>query len=254
MKKITFILFLLNSLCIAQIVIRPVSTSAPESTLLHDLRAFWNFSETSGTRYDTTANNNDLTDNNTVGYAAGKYGNSADLESGNSEYFTINDNAYLSFGPENSFTLSCWIKLESTGNYRPLMCKTNGSATSNFEYNLDVLDTQYPRFFTGNGTNASSAQWGSTVSSGTWYMITGWYDTDTDSVYVVVNDGTPVRAEAVYEPHDGTDQFKIGTWSNVSWFYDGLIDLAGVWARCPKSANGYAMLDSLYNGGLGWKP
>lgn len=254
MRRLVLMIILALALpSFSQIVIRPITVSTT-NTLNNGLIAFWNMSETSGTRYDTTANNNDLSDNNTVGYGTGKYGNAADLERSNSEYLTINDNDYLSFGSEESFTLSAWVKLETGSNYHPIMAKTNGAATKNFEYDLDILDTQKPRFFVGSGSGASSAEWGSTISTGTWYMITGWYDTDTDSVYVVVNDGNHVRAVATHEPHDGSDQFKIGTWSGANWFFDGLIDCAGVWGRCPKYTNGYAMIDSLYNGGAGWQP
>ena len=68
-----------------QIIIRPYATVA-SSTLSTGLLAFWKMAETSGTRYDETANNEDLTDNNTVSYATGKVGNAADFEASNNEY------------------------------------------------------------------------------------------------------------------------------------------------------------------------
>ena len=51
------------------------------SSLTTNLISYWKLDETSGTRVDSVGNN-DLTDNNTVLYGAGKQGNGADLEIG----------------------------------------------------------------------------------------------------------------------------------------------------------------------------
>lgn len=73
-------------------------------TLLNNLISWWPMDETSGTRVDSHGAN-DLTDNNTVTYAAGKVGNSALFTEANSEYLT------LSSPPQpNALSLSFWFR------------------------------------------------------------------------------------------------------------------------------------------------
>ena len=94
------------------------------STLLDGLVSYWALEETSGTRYDSVGDN-DLTDNNTVGYAAGKHNNAASFVAANSEYLNFASPVI----PANSdFTVAHWQYLAAdeaaTG---MLSWKTNGA-------------------------------------------------------------------------------------------------------------------------------
>lgn len=84
--------------------------------------AYWYFEEASGTRYDETANNNDLTDNNTVqqetsvvkqGAAAAKF------DDDNQEYLSIAHASLsasypLHSGATTDFTIGGWIYITKT--------------------------------------------------------------------------------------------------------------------------------------------
>jgi len=255
MRRFIFpILLLCWAVCaFSQIIIRPLSVS---STLSNSIVAHWSLDETEGTRYDETDNNNDLTDYNTVGYATGKIGNCADFEYLNGmEYLGCDDNASLSFGPEENFCIALWWNAEASAGNMPLVAKTDGDANSNIEYRI-LSQSLVPKFTTGNGTNATTVKAASNFVVGTWVFVCAWYNTTTDSLYIQINDGTPNRVVATYEPHDGTDGFFLGYQKNTYYGYklDGQMDEVSIFNRCPVSSNGFAMADSLYNGGLGWQP
>jgi len=102
--------------------------------LIDDLVAFWELEEVSGTRVDAHGAN-DLTDNNTVASTTGKVGNCADFEASNSESLSIADNAALSMGVNQSFTVNCWVNMESNTN-GAIVAKMSGS---NGEYYVSYL-------------------------------------------------------------------------------------------------------------------
>ncbi|MDA2917638.1 hypothetical protein MYX64_12505, partial [Nitrospinae bacterium AH_259_B05_G02_I21] len=89
--------------------------------LLTDLKAHWKLNEASGTRSDSHGSN-DLTDNNTVGQAAGKIGNAADFIRVNSEYLSIADNADVSAG-DVDITWALWVWLDDNTNSHSLIGK-----------------------------------------------------------------------------------------------------------------------------------
>ena len=243
-----------------QIIIRPYADVA-SSTLSTGLLAFWKMAETSGTRYDETANNEDLTDNNTVTYGTGKIGNAADFEASNSEYLTKTDDANLSFAASESFTIGFFLKAESLpdmfgSNY--IVIKSDDAGT---EYVIVVTDdgtNDEIEFYVYNSANYAVVTSTTALSAGTWYAVTCWHNAATDSVYVQINDGSPVRASTGGDkPADSAGIFTIGGWlygGSIYYPYDGLLDCFGVWRRVPVYTNKYAMADSIYNGGTGWEP
>jgi hypothetical protein len=102
--------------------------------LTDDLQGWWNFEETSGTRYDETANNNDLTDNNTVGYGTGKIGNAADFENtssgDNDETLSIVRASQTGLVITGDLSISVWVKPESFPTISPFVCNWGSFAAS----------------------------------------------------------------------------------------------------------------------------
>jgi len=162
------------------------------------LAAWWSLNETSGTRNDSHSTNH-LTDNNTVGYAAGKQGNAANLELNNSEFLERVDNASLSTG-NIDFSLSAWVKLESKsdGSQMVIISRQNGSSVR--EYKLYYTGSANDRFafqlYNSSGT-AICTVWANNlgaVSTGTWYFINAWHEAAANTGSIQVNDGTPNSA------------------------------------------------------------
>ena len=73
--------------------------------------AYWKLDEESGVRHDATGNSYSLTDNNSVGYTAGKIGNAAAFRKGEHTYLSNGDLPI----PAGSWTAMCWAKTTSTG-------------------------------------------------------------------------------------------------------------------------------------------
>jgi hypothetical protein len=231
----------------------------PGGGLANGLVSFWNMSEASGTRVDTTGSN-DLTDSGVTLSGAGKIGPAADLEATNGDFFSIDDNATLSFSAAQSFTLSAWVNLETDGVYMPIVYKGSALLDPSIEYGIYLVGVDggtasTARVSIGNGTNASFKVSMVTVSTGTWFFVCGWYNAVTDSIYIQTNDEAPRKAKALYGPYDGANDFMVGYFGSGAYSkLDGLIDLVGVWNRCPTYMDGYAMADSIYNLGSGWQP
>jgi hypothetical protein len=253
MKRILLILLIVTGARAQMIMHADFSGgAAPSSTLSNSLISFWKMDETSGTRYDAIGDN-DLTDVNTVGYASGKSGSAADFEYSNQEYLIVNDNAQLSFNANENFTISLWVNLESTASYRPILAKTDGMNASDWEYDI-YAGNSVPYFEVSDGSDWTSRSSGVTMSTATWYFICAWYNTTTDSIYIQINNGTPLRAVATHEPRDYSGAFRIGSWNGNTYYWDGLIDDVGVWGRAGNQTTGHAMADSIYNSGNGWRP
>jgi len=237
----------------------PAAPVAPGGGLNNSLVAFWNMSETSGTRVDTVGSN-DLTDNGSTLYGVGKIGPAADLEATSDQFLSITDNADLSFSAAQSFTLAAWVKLETDGVYMPIIYKGSALSDPGIEYGMYLIGVDggtasAARISVGNGTNSSFKVSSITVSSGAWFFVCGWYNAATDSIYIQTNDEAPRKAKALYGPYDSSNDFRIGYFGSGAYSeLDGLVDLVGVWGRCPTYADGYAMADSIYNLGSGWQP
>lgn len=234
------------------------ATSSGSSTdaLENGLIAAWLMDETGGTRYDAVGNN-DLTDNNTVLYGTGIDGYAADFERGSAQYLSRDDNADLSFGDED-FTFSCWVKFETdpnlSGNVTPIVSKYF-TASNKREYGIFAY-ARLGFYVSNDGISYKNVG----ISSGTdpvadtWYNVVAWHNSVTDSIYVVINGGSVLKTAHSAGCNDNTSKFMIGYQEGGYVYLDGLVDLVYVWNRCPQSSNGFAMADSIYNGGAGWKP
>lgn len=155
--------------------------SGVDYTADSNIQAYWYLEETSGTRYDGTANDNDLTDNNTVLYSSThKQGtNSADFEADNSESLSRTDaNLSSNFPGKNGtsrtgLTCGAWVNAETLGPAkRGIMCKGaygDGNcwdllwhSDENFQFLVrDSVGTHY--------IDSNSI----TETTGTWYHIVG---------------------------------------------------------------------------------
>src|SRR5262245_36770956 len=78
-----------------------------DTTLQDNLAAHWKLNEASGARADSVAGHT-LTDNNTVGQAAGKIGNAADFIASASEYLSRANEADLDPAASGDFSLALW--------------------------------------------------------------------------------------------------------------------------------------------------
>src|SRR3990167_2962502 len=99
-----YIKFTIQFLALLSLLFYPYETRA---SLLDDLQGYWTF-DTDGT--DSTANNNDLTNNNSVGFAAFIINNGADLEKSTPSWFNITDAAQTGLDITGDLSMNLWVK------------------------------------------------------------------------------------------------------------------------------------------------
>jgi hypothetical protein len=233
--------------CEIPVVAAPLSLDpvSPGST---NLVACWDLDETSGTRYDYTDNNSDLTDGNTVLYGTGVSGNAADFEADNNEYLVITDNAYLSMG-DIDLTITGWIYLESTAQSQQIIWKYS-STLNNREYMFyyDLGSTTFRWAVSGDGVSGTivvASNFGA-PSTDTWYFFTLQHDATNNQVKISINLGTFNSSGHTTGIFDGNSDFSLSRNSSTVDI-DGLLDTVTVYKRILTADE----LTWLYNSGAG---
>lgn len=224
-------------------------------------KGVWHLSESSGVRYDSTGNNNDLTDNNTVASStSGKVGTCADFELDNSESLSIADASVtgLEMSGAGGFSIRTWIKIESqiltdqtvvglvgkylaTGdkrNYLLSLLSENFDTTGNAEcYSIYCRYTSDGTFTNSTATLFYTAQ--NTFTStdiGVWKQITAIVDVANKSLTLLVNNSSVSNTlDATYRGAttvaDKDCAFALGAGNGgTAQYFDGLMDETQVYA------------------------
>ena len=214
--------------------------------------SYWKLNEASGTRSDTIGTNH-LTDNNSVGQAAGKVSaTSAQFIATSNEYLSRVDNASLSTG-DVDFWIACWVYLDSLGSSRVWAEKGSNGA---FEWYLEKNASQQPTFFIFNPAGASLATvLNSTVlTTGQWYFVIAYHDSVNNEVGISLDGSTFTTSIANTPPTDGIGGFEFGRdGSSPSQNHDGRLN-AVVFGKSPPGGIGAKkteIRDILYNSGNG---
>jgi hypothetical protein len=217
--------------------------------LTDNLVSYWKLDESSGVRADSHGSNN-LTDNNTVGVAAGKINNAAQFVAANSEYLSHSSNSDLTTG-DIDFTLQAWVYLDTKTVLRPFVAKYEFGAEKEFVLHYNVVDDYFSllvRDTLGNTGFVNATNLGS-PSTGTWYCIHAWHDSVNDQLGIAVNAGT-----ANLNSHtDGVSTSTTAEWQlghivgGDATYMDGRIDEVGFWKRVLTSGE----RSQLYNSGNG---
>jgi hypothetical protein len=202
------------------------------SPLLNDLAAYWKLDETSGTRFDSTANSNDLTDNNTVGSGTGKIGNAAQFVAANSEYLDLSSASGLLAGT-GGVTVAAWVKPDVVNQTQQIAGLWDGS-TSTDQYRIGSLSTgeYFVQVRDNSGTTALTTIAGSAVS-GAWRLVFGWYDATAQTINLQVFDGStnPTSSLSFTATLNVPSSPLFNVAKGGAVYYDGLIDELGSWQR-----------------------
>lgn len=208
-----------------------------------DLVAWWSLNEESGTRADNAGSNN-LTDNNTVGYAAGVQGNAANFTALNNEALTIADNANLR--ANGSFSIGGWFYLKSSGVSQDIATKWI-TGTGNREYALRVTASNKLTFFASNdGTTYIQAETPA-LSTSTWYFAIAWFDAGTGYAHIQLDNGTTANsAGTIASILSGSNSFALSRLGSLT--LDGYEDEIFIYNGRTLSADERSWL---YNAGSG---
>lgn len=229
------------------------------AALTDSIQGYWNLDESSNgsgsvVRMDSTANNNDLTDNNTTASGSGIINNGADFESSSNEFLSIADAVQSGLDITGNISLSLWFKPESQPatdtSYVFVGKHVGGDGNYVFNYH-DVSGVKklsvsfYDNDAPGTNVNYTINQ---TLANGVWNHLVYTFNVTTGTATLYVN-GTSIGAvvdTSVDQLNNSAAPFTMGDLGEVH-FVDGIMDEVGIWSRELTPAE----VTELYNGGVG---
>ena len=234
---------------VALITQRMNQLSAPVVTRLE---SHWSLDEESGTRLDSVGAN-DLTDNATVGFAAGVVGNAAVFVEGNFEHLSIADNASVSVG-DIDFAFCGFINVDNLTNDQPVIGKYV-SAGDKREYTIYMDSTADKLNFVVSPdkiafTTVSTDTFGA-LSAATNYFFFAYHDSINNEIGISIDGGAVDTAAHTTGVADGTEAFHLGSYQtsdNVVFNFDGLIDNVFYWKDYVPTAEEITWLYNLGSG------
>jgi hypothetical protein len=208
------------------------SVNSPDvKPLSNGLVGYWKLDEpTAASSFtDYSGNGTTLIGVNHPTFAAGKYGNGADLESGNLNFLIAPDNATLSL--TSSLTVASWIRPESTTAATQFdIAGKWGTASQSY------LLAQYGdelRFYIGSASNYVETT-NTNLATATWYQVIATYDASSQIAKIYVNgteQATTTNGTIPSSITDNADAFQIGSegwnYSEVSQSSDDAKEAAG---------------------------
>jgi len=186
-------------------------------------KAVWHLNESTGTRYDSTANNNDGSPVNYDGDEAA----TAQVAGGGDQLDGVNDRLFVSHSTSlaipSKITLSIWMKPDTTSASHPgmLFAKYYGNAG----YRMYYAGTQQILWRVNplSGTMLATSE--NAITTGEWNYIVATYDDDNDTMAIYVN-GVLNASRSVTETMASTEYYtSIGGYGS---YFDGTIDEARV--------------------------
>ncbi|MCK4781336.1 SipW-dependent-type signal peptide-containing protein [Candidatus Parcubacteria bacterium] len=208
-----------------------------------DIVGNWHFNEGEGlTAYDSSGRGNDGTLSSDDFWADGQYNPALGFD-GNDNNVVIPDSDSLK---PTFVTLEAWVKSNgSPGNHRYIAGKCYGGGWGS--YHLYTGNTGGLKFYIGyDGSyvaspNVSAAN----IWDDNWHHITGTYDGSTVKLYVdgaEIPGGTGTTEDIAYN----TEDFYIGSYGTIGYYFSGLIDEVKVYSRALSGSE----ISDHYNAGL----
>ena len=258
---VRWILGILILLCA---ILAPVSAPAQKgsgaphnNSLYRGLVGYWALDETSGNRQPTfAAGSVTMTDNNTVGFDAGKIGNSALFVRANSEDFSIADNDLISTGggSNTQFAITAWMDFSQdlTGSVFMQLCGKNG-AGSDFEFDVIAVEIagtdQICIELNATGGYQIACQNIPSFATGTFYFVYAY--ADGSNIGISINNQAATTQAYTGNLRNGTTAFRVGSSNGSTHFHDGHIDVFAYW---KSRVLAQSERDYLYRSGNGRSP
>ena len=228
--------------------------SGPDlSSLLVDLKAWYDFEPGFIATDSVSGGTNNLTDNSTTGTVqsvagVGSTGGAAGFTAANTQMLSRASTPDLSLpGTSQDFTICAWVFFTNISDFRIIMVKGATIGVGSSEYELILQSGTGLRFFWGNLVSPVFATGTASPALNTWFFVVGWNDTGEGLAKIQVDNGTPdtvANAATIV----GTDDFSIGRQtSGTGTPMDGRIDSVAKWNRVLTDEE----RTLLYNDGLG---
>ena len=212
---------------------------------LTSLVSHWSLNESSGTRSDSHGSNN-LTDDSSVGFAAGKIGNCAVFSAASTDSLSRADNTDLRLSGTDA-TVTLWVNLSSKSGIFALCGKYDGGDFMEYMPAYRNSDDRF-LFYVGNGSMfvAAVANAFGSPSVGVWYFLQCRINNTTKEASIRVNDGAWNSVTFTGNIKNGTATFHIGR-CVPGLYANASIDEVSIWKRQVSDAE----LNAIYNAGNG---
>jgi hypothetical protein len=203
------------------------------------LVAAWSLSESSnGTAAVSRADllgNYTLTDNNTTPSGAGLvYPNSADFETGNSEFLS---NADFGFG--GSITVAAWVNFESFPSNPVIVAKDIDTPANSRDWTLD-WNANILRFYVSGGNQGFASVSLPNTNINDWHFVVGWFDDTANTSNIQLDNGTVQTLNFVTNQRHNSDdaELRIGArqYAGFQGYFDGRIGPVFIWNRVLTSS------------------
>lgn len=212
------------------------AVSSPAVVDKTNLISWWTLDEASGTRNDSHGTNH-LTDNNTVGSAAGVYGNAGNFIYSNDEYLSIASNSSLQSGNVDWWA-GCLVKLNTVTARSSLIISKDqpGAREYYLQYSVGSNRFAFGLFNTSNSLIAGLiANTFGAGSINTWYPVQIWHNAATDTMGIRVRDSEDTTSTGGAAVNASSATFRIGEWGHSATPMDGLIDEAWFFKMAPSA-------------------
>lgn len=209
-----------------------------------DLLAYWKLEETSGVRYDATANGYDLTDVNDTGYGTGVIGNCATFDDE-----SVQGLEYSEFPDLTTFTIAAWVKCtDELAWYRVIASKWDGGGGWNFFFGVSPAGELLIDVGDGGSSPVGALFSETVITDDEWHLCVVVCDPDNELLKLSVDGAAFEILEITSAPQGSTMPLQIAsnTAQGVSNF-DGSIDEVAIWERALTISE----IVELYNDGDG---
>jgi len=229
------------------------TNTSTTTTCSNNIVGYWPLDESSGVAHDSTPDGNNLTNNNTVTYAAGKINNGANFVRASSQYLSEPNASEVGLKITGNLTVAGWVKfatLPASNNYYGLLnnYQNNGGYGFYFANLSGTYSLQSQLYGNVNQGAVQTVAW--TPSVNTWYYVALTYNTSgSNNVKFYVNGvqqgTTQTDTDTALIASDGI--FALGAHGSGVNFLNGSLDEWGVWNRELSPTE----ISQLYNGGNG---
>ena len=202
-------------------------------SLLDNLSGYWHLDESTGNRFDRSANANHLSP-----FGGLTLGSKIDgMMFTGSQKLAIASNSFLTTGDEN-FTVTAWIKLFTKTSYRFFVCKDDIFNLLR-EWNLvyvsqegSIVDRLVFNVQTNSGIISCPYSFLNPVIN-TWYFLAAWHDSQNNTLNLQVNNSSIETVSYTGNKSSASNaDFTIGNSSNnLNLYHDGNILNVGFWKR-----------------------
>ena len=212
-----------------------------------DLIGYWSFNNSANV--DDDHSTYDFSNSGSTYTSSGKLSGARSFDGSNDYLYT----SYQTWGFSDAWSINLWLKADTlSAEQCVLMFKANGLSTNliNMSFGLNGQNQKIAVQAYNDGSGRKFYLGNSSLSTGTWYMITATWDGTYLKIYVDGSEDTPYTKDTdnSISMADSSRQFRIAeNIASSAANFDGIIDDISLHSRALTSSE----ITEIYNSGSG---